>query len=72
MLENAMFFMEHAIQISIRDVDIVTQYNQQQFLVIMLGTDTEGIKTAVDRIFKCYFRMNGSNSYSPSYSVVED
>ena len=70
-LENAMFYMDRAIRISIRDVDIVTQYNSQQFLVIMLGTDLSGVTLAVDRIFKSYFRMSGSNVFSPSYSIVE-
>jgi hypothetical protein len=70
-LENAMFFMDRAIRISIRDVDIVTQYNRYQFLVILLGTDNAGVKKAMDRIFKSYFRMNGSNAYSPFYMILE-
>ena len=70
-LENAMFFMDRAIRISIRDVDIVTQYNRNQFLVILLGTDHAGVETAMDRIFKSYFRMNGSNTFSPSYTILE-
>ncbi len=69
-LENAMFYMDRAIRISIRDVDIVTQYNRQQFLVIMLEADSSGVNTAVDRIFKSYFRMSGSNVFSPFYSIV--
>ena len=68
--ENAMFYMDRAIRISIRDVDIVTQYNRRQFLVIMLGADASGVRIAVDRIFKSYFRMSGSNVFSPSYSIV--
>ena len=70
-LESAMFFMERAIRISIRDVDIVTRYNPQQFLLILLGTDSGGVKVAVDRIFKSYFRMSGSSAFSPSYAIVE-
>ena len=65
-----MFYMDRAIRISIRDVGIVTQYNRQQFLVIMLGTDLSGVNIAVDRIFKSYFRMSGSNAFLPSYSIV--
>ena len=70
-LERAMFYMERAIRISIRDVDIVTQYNQQQFMVILIGTDAGGVKIAVDRIFRSYFRMNGSTAFSPSYTIME-
>lgn len=69
--ENAMFYMDRAIRVSIRDVAIVTRYNKQQFLVIMVGTDNTGVRIAVDRIFKRYFRMNGSTAYSPSYAIVE-
>lgn len=70
-LENAMFYMDRAIRISIRDVDIVTRYNRQQFLVIMLGTESEGVKTAMARIFMSYFRMNGSNAFPPTYTILE-
>ena len=70
-LERAMFYMDRAIRISIRDVDIVTQYNKQQFLVILIGTDLDGVKAAADRIFKSYFRMNGSTAFSPTYTIVE-
>ena len=70
-LEKAMSFMDHAIRISIRGVDIMTQYNRQQFLVLFIGTDFSGVEKAADRIFKSYFRMSGSNAFSPSYTVVE-
>ena len=70
-LKRAMFYMDRAIRISIRDVDIVTQYNRQQFLLIMLGTELAGVKMAMDRIFKSYFRMNGSAAFSPTYNIVE-
>jgi len=66
-----MFYMDRAIRISIRDVDIVTQYNRQQFLVILLGTESDGVKTAMARIFMSYFRMNGSNAFPPSYTILE-
>lgn len=70
-LRKAMFYMDRAIRINIRDVDIVTQYNQQQFLIILIGTDPAGVKTALDRIFKSYYRMNGSNAFMPSYAIVD-
>ncbi len=69
-LEKAMFYLERAIRISIRDVDIVTHYNRRQFLLILVGADPNGVKTAVDRIFKSYFRMSGGSEYTPSYSIL--
>ena len=71
-LEKAMFFMERSIRGTIRNVDVLTRCGRQQFLVILVGTDPEGVKTAVDRIFRGYYKMNGSSAYTPSYSLAED
>ena len=69
--ERAMFFMEQSIRQTIRNVDILTRYGRQQFLVILLGTDPEGVRTAVSRIFRGYYKMYGSGAFSPSYAVAE-
>ncbi|MBO4904735.1 MAG: diguanylate cyclase [Lachnospiraceae bacterium] len=70
-LERSMYNMEQSIRQTIRDVDVLTRYSKQQFLVILLGTDNDGVKTAVDRIFRGYFKMNGSGSLIPKYSVAD-
>ncbi len=70
-LDRAMYYMEQSIMQAIRDVDIFTRFNRQQVLVILLGTDKSGVKSAVDRIFRGFFKMNGSGGFSPSYTVVE-
>ena len=70
-LDRAMYYMEQSIMQTIRDVDIFTRFNRQQVLVILLGTDKSGVKSAVDRIFRGFFKMNGSGGFSPSYTVVE-
>ena len=70
-LEKAMFYMEQAIRQTIRNVDVTTRYTGQQFLVILLGTDEEGVKIALDRILRGYYKMNGSGSFTPTYSVAE-
>ena len=56
---------------TIRDVDVVTRYNRQQFLVILLGTEPEGVRIATDRIFRGYYKMYGSSIFSPSYTEIE-
>lgn len=66
-LEISMYFMEQAIRQTVRSVDVVTRYSRQQFLIVLLGTDEEGVKTAMGRIFRGYYKMNGSNAFSPSY-----
>ena len=70
-LEKAMYFLEQSIRQTIRDVDIMTRYGRQHVLVIMIGTDTAGVQTAVDRIFRGYYKMNGSGTFSPSYSIAD-
>ena len=69
-LERSMQNMEQSIRQTIRDVDVLTRYGKGQFLVIMLGTDESGVKSAVDRIFRDYFKMNGSGSLLPTYSLI--
>ena len=70
-LDSAMYYMEQSIRQTIRNVDVFTKYNQQCFLVILIGANPEGVKTAVDRIFRGYYKMIGSSTFSPSYSVAE-
>lgn len=70
-LERAMFYMEQSVKQAIRDVDIMTRYSRQVILVILLGTDMQGVETAVDRIFRGYYKMNGSGTFSPSYTVAD-
>ena len=70
-LEISMYFMEQAIRQTVRGVDVVTRYSRHQFLIILLGTDDEGVRTAMERIFRGYYKMNGSNAFSPSYSVAD-
>ena len=70
-LETSMYYMEQAIRQTIRNVDVVTRYSRQQFLVILLGADAEGVKTAMNRIFRGYYKMNGSSAFTPSYSAAD-
>jgi diguanylate cyclase (GGDEF)-like protein/putative nucleotidyltransferase with HDIG domain len=70
-LERSMYHMEQSIRQTIRDVDILTRYGSRQFLVILFGTEPSGVKTAVDRIFRGYYKMNGSSPFVPSYTVAE-
>ena len=70
-LERAMFFMDQAVRQNIRDVDILTRYRANQFLVLLIGTESEGAKIAADRIFKGYYKMSGSSSFSPSCILLE-
>ena len=70
-LEKSMFCMEQAIRQAIRNVDVLTRYSRQQFLIILLGTDPEGVRIAVDRIFRGYYKMNGGSAFTPSWSSAD-
>ena len=70
-LEDAMFCMEQSIRQTVRNVDIVTRYSRQQFLVILLVPDIEGVKLVVERIFRGYYKMNRSGAFTPSYSIAD-
>ena len=51
--------------------DDITRYSRQQFLIILTGTDVKGVRIAADRIFRGYYKMNGSGAFSPSYTVAD-
>ena len=70
-LEKAMYYMEQAIQQTIRNVDVITRYSRHQFLIILLGSNMEGVQIAVDRIIRGYYKMNGDGGFSPVYAVAE-
>jgi len=70
-LERAMFCMEQAVRGTVRNVDILTRYSRQQFLVLMTGTGPEGVRIAVERIFRDYYKMNGIGNLEPSWALAE-
>jgi hypothetical protein len=69
-LEKAMFSMEQSIRQTIRNVDVVTRYGRDQFLIILLGADNDGVKAASDRIFRGYYKMESSSVFSPTFAIA--
>ena len=69
-LEKAMAAMEQSIRQTIRNVDVLTRYSRQQFLVILLGSNPEGVQIAMERIFHGFFAENGKSAFTPSYAVI--
>ena len=63
--------MEQAIRLAIRNVDVLTRYSRQQYLVILMNTEEQGVKIAVERIFRAYYMMNGVSVFSPSYIIAD-
>ena len=69
--EKAMYYMEQAIRQAIRGVDVMTRYSSRQYLVIFVGAKADGVQSAVNRIFRGYYKMNGSGAFTPSYSIAD-
>ena len=69
-MERAMYFMEQSIRQTIRSVDVVTRYSRRQYLMILVGTDNEGVKIVIDRVFRGYYKMSGSGVFSPRYAII--
>ena len=69
-LEKAMFFMDQSIRQTIRNVDVVTRYSRRQYLIILVGTDNEGVSIVIDRVFRGYYKMSGSGIFSPRYLII--
>ena len=70
-LEKSMYYLEQSIKQTIRNVDIVTRYGRSQILVIFVGTEESGVKPAVDRVFRGYYKMNGSGAFAPTYTIAK-
>ena len=52
-------------------VDVLTRYSSRQYLVILVGAKADGVRNAVDRIFRGYYKMNGSGAFTPSYTAAD-
>jgi glutamate N-acetyltransferase/amino-acid N-acetyltransferase len=69
--KSEMELLEQSIRQTVRNVDVVTRYNRQQFLVILVGTDPEGVRIAMDRIIRGYYKMTGSGAFTPTWTIAD-
>lgn len=63
---------EQAIRHTIRNVDAVTRYGERHFLVILLGAAHDEVQPVMNRVFRGYYKMNGSGMFSSTYTVAND
>lgn len=70
-IERAMLCMEQSIRQTIRNVDIVTRYSQEQFLAILLEASSDGVQIVIDRIFNGYYKIFGSKKFTPYYTIAD-
>ena len=69
-VDRAMYYMDQSIRQTIRNVDVVTRYSRRQFLIILVGTDNEGVSVVIDRVFRGYYKMSGSGLFTPRYLII--
>lgn len=70
-LEHAMYCMEQAIKMTIRNVDVVTRYSSVQFLVILFEVKHSEIENISERITQVYYRICGHGKFTPKYTTVD-
>ena len=69
--EKAMKCMEEAIATSLRSVDVSTRFSSQQYLVILVDTDKQGIVVVTERIIAKFNRLYGKNDMVLCYDVAD-
>ena len=69
-IEEALECMEHAIQQSIRSVDICTRYGSMQYLIILFEPDENCIPKIMNRIFTEYYKLYKKHIFIPSYEYL--
>lgn len=69
-IEEALGCMEHAIQQSIRSVDICTRYSSMQYLIILFEPDENCIPKIMNRIFTEYYKLYKKHNFIPGYEYL--
>ena len=69
-IEEALECMEHAIQQSIRSVDICTRYGSMQYLIILFEPDENCIPKIMNRIFTEYYKLYKKHNFIPGYEYL--
>ena len=69
-IEEALECMEHAIQQSIRSVDICTRYSSMQYLIILFEPDENCIPKIMNRIFTEYYKLYKKHYFIPGYEYL--
>lgn len=71
-LEHAMYCMEEAIKLTIRNVDIVTRYSGTQFLVIFIDPgENSSVEVIKDRIFSEFRKLCSDSVFEPTFDIIE-
>lgn len=69
-MDKAMDCMREAITQVIRRVDICTRYSTVQYLVILMRVQSDDVQRIVDRIFRGFYRIYGSDKIQPAYATA--
>ena len=69
-IEEALEHMGEAIQDNIRKVDVCTRYSAMQYLIILSHPAETQIPNIMSRIFMEYYKLQDSQSFTPSYEYI--
>ena len=68
--ENAMMYLEKAIQDSLRSVDVSTRFGSNQFLVALLNAQETDIECITRRIFEMFYDVYDKSSIELTYDFI--
>ena len=68
--ENAMMYLEKAIQDSLRSVDVSTRFGSNQFLVALLNAQETDIECITRRIFEMFYSVYDKSSIELTYDFI--
>ena len=73
MLERTMLHIGSIIMSSLRKGDVVTQYSSNQYVVILIDTDTDNGKMVAERITAAWKAddESGAKSYKLKYDIEQ-
>ena len=66
-IEKAVTSVENAIRNTIRAVDVCCRYSSLQFLVILVGTNEEGVPEIIERIFSDFYATYAEKNIKLNY-----
>jgi diguanylate cyclase (GGDEF)-like protein len=69
--DQAMKFLETAINSTLRKVDITLRFSSTQCIVILNNTDAEHIRLVVERIMSSFYRLYDKKNMSLTYDVAD-
>ena len=69
--EQAMSYLEEAIKITLRNVDVTTRFSKEQFLVILTNANISNVEMIMDRIKEEFYKKITEADMTLHYDVID-